>query len=76
MKDGWLLFYTRDQDGVPADCIGRLCIAQVANDGPLLVKEIRRGYNADAFTLVSWNAAPMEDVILSWAAPVHSIQPV
>ena len=75
MKDGWLLFYTRDQDGVPAECVGRLCILQVAGEGPTLVKEIRRGYQPGTFTLVSWNAAPMEDVALAWAAPVLAIRP-
>lgn len=75
MKDGWLLFYTRDQDGVPAECVGRLCVLQVADEGPALVKEIRRGYQPGTFTLVSWNAAPMEDVALAWAAPVLAIRP-
>ncbi len=75
MKDGWLLFYSRSDDGVPAECVGRLCIVQVADDGPALVKEVRRGYHPGTFTLVSWSAAPMEDVVLSWASPVLSIQP-
>ncbi len=75
MKDGWLLFYTRDSDGVPAECVGRLCVLQVADEGPALVKEIRRGYQPGTFTLVSWNAAPMEDVALAWAAPVLAIRP-
>ncbi len=75
MKDGWLLFYTRDHDGVPAECVGRLCVLQVADDGPTLAKEIRRGYQPGTFTLVSWNAAPMEDVALAWAAPVLAIRP-
>lgn len=75
MKDGWLLFYTRDQDGVPAECVGRLCVLQVADDGPALVKEIRRGYRPGTFTLASWNAPPMEDVTLAWAAPVLAIRP-
>jgi hypothetical protein len=47
----------------------------VADDGPALVKEVRRGYHPGTFTLVSWSAAPMEDVVLSWASPVLSIQP-
>ncbi len=75
MKDGWLLFYRREQEGVPADCIGRLCVVQVAGDGPLLVKELRRGYAPGSWTLLSWSAAPIEDVALSWAAPVLSIRP-
>lgn len=75
MKDGWLLFYSREQDGVYEDCIGKLCVVQVADEGPLLVKELRRGYAAGTWTLLSWNAAPIEDVRLAWAAPVLSIRP-
>lgn len=75
MKDGWLLFYSRDQEGVPEDCIGKLCVAQLADDGPLLVKDLRRGYTPGTWTLLSWNAAPIEDARLAWAAPVLSIRP-
>jgi repressor LexA len=75
MRDGWLLFYRRDQDGVPDDCLNRLCIVKLANDGPLLVKELHRGYQPNSFMLASWSAPPMEDVSLEWAAPVLSIRP-
>jgi len=75
MKDGWLLFYSREQDGVAEDCVGRLCVVQVAEDGPLLVKELRRGYAPGTWTLLSWSAAPIEDARVAWAAPVLSIRP-
>lgn len=75
MRDGWLLFYRRDQPGVPEDCINRLCIVKLADDGPLLVKELRRGYQTNHFVLTSWNAPPLEDVRVDWAAPVLSIRP-
>jgi DNA-binding XRE family transcriptional regulator len=75
MRDGWLLFYRRDQEGVPDDCLNRLCIVKVADDGPILVKELRRGYRPNRYLLTSWNAAPIEDVSLDWAAPVLSIRP-
>ena len=76
MKDGWLLFYHRDQDGVPDECIGKLCVVKVADDGPALVKEVRRGGRANSFTLLSVNADPIEDVSLDWVARVISIRPV
>lgn len=75
MRDGWLLFYRRDQQGVPEGCLNRLCIVKLADDGPMLVKEIRRGYRPGRFVLASWNAAPLEDVQVDWAAPVLSIRP-
>lgn len=75
MRGGWLLFYRRQDDGVPDDCLNRLCIVKLADDGPMLVKEVRRGYRANHFVLSSWNAPPIEDVRLDWAAPVLSIRP-
>ena len=75
MREGWLLFYRRDQQGVPEDCLNRLCVVKLAGDGPLLVKELRRGYKPNYFILSSWSAPPIEDVRLDWAAPVLSIRP-
>ena len=75
LRNGWLLFYRRDQHGVPEACLNRLCIVKLAGDGPILVKELRRGYRAGHFVLSSWNAPPLEDVRLDWAAPVLSIRP-
>ena len=75
LRDGWLLFYRRDQHGVPEACLNRLCIVKLAGDGPILVKELRRGYRTGSFVLSSWNAPPIEDVRLDWAAPVLSIRP-
>lgn len=75
LRDGWALFYRRDQEGVPDHCLNRLCVVKVADDGPMLVKEVRRGYRPHHFVLASWNAPPIEDVRLDWAAPVLSIRP-
>ncbi len=75
LRDGWLLFYRRDQQGVPEACLNRLCIVKLAGDGPILVKELRRGYRTGSFVLSSWNAPPIEDANLDWAALVLSIRP-
>ncbi|MEE9210374.1 MAG: helix-turn-helix domain-containing protein [Kiloniellales bacterium] len=75
LRDGWLLFYRRDQHGVPEACLNRLCIVKLADDGPILVKELHRGYRDGHFVLSSWNAPPLEDVRVDWAAPVLSIRP-
>ncbi len=42
LRNGWLLFYRRDQHGVPEACLNRLCIVKLADDGPVLVKELHR----------------------------------
>ncbi len=75
LRNGWLLFYRRDQHGVPEACLNRLCIVKLADDGPVLVKELHRGYREGHFVLSSWNAPPIEDVRVDWAAPVLSIRP-
>ncbi len=75
MRDGWLLFYRRDQHGVPENCLSRLCIVKLADDGPILVKEVRRGHRPSHFVLISWNAPPIEDARLDWAAVVQWIRP-
>ena len=75
MRDGWLLFYRRQDHGVADDCLNRLCIVKVADEGPMLVKELRRGYRNHHFVLSSWSAPPLEDIRLDWAAPVLSIRP-
>ena len=75
MRDGWLLFYRRDHAGVSEDCLNRLCVIKLADEGPIMVKEVRRGYRPNYFILSSWNAPPLEDVRLEWAAPVLSIRP-
>lgn len=75
MRDGWLLFYRREHQGVAEGCLNRLCVVKLADDGPVLVKELRRGYHAGRYILDSWNAPPLEDVRLDWAAPVLSIRP-
>lgn len=72
--DGWLIFYRRDQDGVPSDCVNRLCVVKV-HDGPTLLKELRAGKSQRHWTLVSWNAPPRENVRLDWAARVLDIRP-
>lgn len=74
LEDGWLVFWTRDHDGVTDDCINRLCVVQL-KDGPTLVKRLRRGSKPGRWTLESHNAPSRLDVLLEWAAPVLDIRP-
>lgn len=74
-EDGWKIVYRREQDGVPANCVNRLCVVQVSNDGPMLIKKVRRGSEPGRYTLESWNAPARENEQLEWAAPVLSILP-
>ena len=73
LQDGWIIVYAKHQDGVPDDCLGKLCVAKV-HDGPTLLKTVSRGRVARTFDLESWNAPRREGVRLDWAAPVIAIK--
>lgn len=74
LEDGWIIYYTRNGDGVPQEAIGRLCVVKAAGDGPMMVKKLHRAPGGK-FRLDSTNAPPMDDVTLEWAAPVLGIRP-
>lgn len=76
LRDGWLVYYTKDADGVEPHCLNQVCVCQLA-DGRILIKELRRGHMEGRFTLHSWSAGadPLEDVALIWAVPVSAIVP-
>jgi hypothetical protein len=73
LRHGWVIFWAHKGKGVPESCIGHLCVAKI-KDGPMVLKEIRRGRNGK-FDLLTWNAAPRENVALEWAALVVEIRP-
>jgi phage repressor protein C with HTH and peptisase S24 domain len=66
---GERMYYVRDGRG-PRELIGEECVVKIAG-GPTVVKIIRRGSTPDVFNLEYWNAPPMEDQHLEWAAPVR-----
>lgn len=75
LREGWRVFYGKEDDGIPKECIGALCVAQVRN-GPILLKTVKKGSKSGLYRLESWNADPREDVPLDWAAKVRGICPV
>jgi len=74
IEEGWLLFYCRDYEGVPVECIGKLCVVQLAG-GARYVKRVKQGRRPALFNLYSTNAREMEDQTLAWAAPVLEARP-
>jgi transcriptional regulator with XRE-family HTH domain len=74
LQDGWLIFWTRNQEGVPDGCLHKLCVVQVKN-GPTLVKILRPGSRHGVFNLESWNAPLKIDAVIEWAAVVSDIRP-
>lgn len=74
LRDGWLLFYRRSQEGVSADCIGEVCIVKMLG-GEVMVREILKGSKTGYFHLMAHNGEPLMDVRLEWAAKVIDIRP-
>ena len=71
---GWLIFFRRREEGVPSDCIGKLCLVKLT-DGSALLKTVRRGSQKNRFNLESWNAPLMENRSLEWATRILDIRP-
>ena len=77
LREGWLVYYRRDADGVDeGTCLNQLCVVRLV-DGRTLLKELRRGYQAGHYNLHSWAAGAdvIEDVAVAWASPVSAILP-
>lgn len=66
-EDGDLVGYHREGKP-PNELIGKMCIVRLA-DGRMFIKKIRRGSANGLYTLVSSNAADIDDVVVEWAAP-------
>ena len=70
--EGDLLFYTRDSGFDRSECLYQECIVKVL-DGPTYVKHVMPGSTNSTFTLTSYNAAPLLDQEIEWAAPVRHV---
>jgi transcriptional regulator with XRE-family HTH domain len=75
IEPGWVVFWTKMFEGVPIDALGHLCVVKLANDGPMLIKHLRRGYSRGRFNLLSNNAAIREDEQLEWASRIRAVLP-
>lgn len=67
--DGEHIYYSNEHRP-PQELVGRECVVRLA-DGRMLVKILRAGSRKGRFTLESWNAPPLEDQKVEWAAPVR-----
>lgn len=73
-RPGTKIFYHRDGDTIPAECLNELCVVHLTT-GETLVKWLRRGYQDGRYNLESFSGASdlMENCELRWAAKVLSI---
>lgn len=69
MFDGWVLYFA-PRDHVDPEAIGRLSIVRLKNDGPTLMRVLRRGYQKGTFNLISAGDPTIENVTPAWATPV------
>lgn len=68
-RPGDYLLCARTKSNFSEHCLNRDCIVLTA-DGFGYIKRLIQGSAPDRFTLLSYNGAPIENVELSWCAPV------
>lgn len=64
------IIFVRKEGGSPQDFLNRECVLDTA-DGRRLLKTLTPGSKRGHFTLISFNAPPIVDVLVSWASPVE-----
>jgi transcriptional regulator with XRE-family HTH domain len=70
--DGWLIYWSTLKP--PSTMVNRMGVYQLA-DGRIMVKTLRQGSKPGYWTLTSFNAADVVDVILDWGAEIDWIKP-
>jgi phage repressor protein C with HTH and peptisase S24 domain len=70
--DGDLIFYDQKENGDLMHLLGRECIVRLA-DGRTFIKTLKRSLNGDWY-LFSYNAEPIMDIEIDWAAKVEWIK--
>lgn len=72
--DGDVIIYDERREGASiGEFTGRECVVRV-EDGRTFIKSLAGGSRPGLWTLWSYNAAPMHDVALEWAARVRWIE--
>lgn len=72
-QDGDVIYYSREAGIDEASLIGRECVVRVEG-GKMLLKRLMRGSQRGRYTLISYNAPPIDDVRLEWASPVRWVK--
>jgi phage repressor protein C with HTH and peptisase S24 domain len=68
--EGDVLIYSSERGFDREACMHNECVVKVKN-GPTYVKRVTPGSMQGLFTLTSYNATPIIDVAIDWAAPVQ-----
>jgi len=70
--DGDLIFYNQKENGDLLHLLGRECIVRLS-DGRNFIKTLKRSPNGDWY-LFSYNAEPIMEIEIEWAAKVEWIK--
>lgn len=70
--DGDLIFYDKNDNGDLMHLVGKECVVSLP-DGRKFIKTLRRRANGDWY-LFSYNAEPIMDIEIEWAAKVNVIK--
>lgn len=73
IRDGWCIVYWNRFDD-PSPLFGEMCVVRLTS-GETYLKELRPGLRRGKFRLDSFNADPMEEVEVEWAAEIAAIYP-
>jgi repressor LexA len=68
-RDGDVIYVARDHEGVLPEYLGEECAVHTYEGGTFL-KTLAAGSEPNRYTLVSFNAPPMENIEVVWATPV------
>lgn len=74
VEDGDIVFYDDRREPVTEDLLNTLCVIGLA-DGRVVIKKPQIGSQPGLFHLISYNAEPMFDQPVIWAAKVKDIRP-
>jgi phage repressor protein C with HTH and peptisase S24 domain len=69
---GDVVYISRDRDGVDNRDIGAICACRLAT-GETYLKQLMRGTAPGLWTLRSYNAADISDIVLQWATPIVAV---
>ncbi len=68
-RDGDIIYYSRDRDLPEQDFLRHECVVKL-EDGRVFIKAVVRGSEPGTYTLLSYNAEPIADQRIEWAAPI------
>ena len=71
-REGDIIIYEERHED-PTHLIARECVVRLT-DGRTFIKELAPGSKPGHFTLLSWNAPPIHDAPVAWAAPVRYVK--